>query len=174
MTTVRLLSVRLPVTLALVAAVVAVGELLVPAGAQRLYIDAAKVERIVENLLANAIKHTPPGTDVLARVEQGDGFVLIAVDDRGYGIEEADREAVFELFTRGYSHGGVPGAGIGLSLVAQFAAVHGGRAWIEDHPGGGASFRVRLPLHQAAGSANARGRSISEAAPARPSGSASA
>jgi two-component system OmpR family sensor kinase len=114
-------------------------------------VDAAKVERIVENLLANAIKHTPPGTDVIASVEQGDGFVMIAVDDRGLGVQEEEREAVFELFTRGCSHDGVPGAGIGLSLVAQFAAVHGGRAWIEDHPGGGASFRVRLPLHQAAG-----------------------
>ena len=114
-------------------------------------VDAAKVERIVENLLANAIKHTPPGTDVVARVEQGDGFVMIAVDDRGRGVQEEEREAVFELFTRGDSLEGVPGAGIGLSLVAQFAAVHGGRAWIEDHPGGGASFKVRLPLHQAAG-----------------------
>jgi len=120
-------------------------------------VDAAKVERIVENLLANAIKHTPPGTDVIARVERGDGFVTIAVDDRGHGVQEEEREAVFELFTRGYAHDGVPGAGIGLSLVAQFAAVHGGRAWIEDHPGGGASFRVRLPLHQAAGQATAAG-----------------
>ena len=120
-------------------------------------VDAAKVERIVENLLANAIKHTPPGTDVIARVERGDGFVTIAVDDRGHGVQEEEREAVFELFTRGYAHDGVPGAGIGLSLVAQFAAVHGGRAWIEDHPGGGASFRVRLPLHQAAGHATAAG-----------------
>jgi signal transduction histidine kinase len=114
-------------------------------------VDAAKVERIVENLLANAIKHTPPGTEVIARVERSDGFVMIAVDDRGLGVQEEEREAVFELFTRGYAHHGLPGAGIGLSLVAQFAAVHGGRAWIEDHSGGGASFRVRLPLHQAAG-----------------------
>jgi len=120
-------------------------------------VDAAKVERIVENLLANAVKHTPPGTDVIARVERGHGFVMIAVDDRGLGVQEEEREAVFELFTRGYSHDGVPGAGIGLSLVAQFAAVHGGRAWIEDHPGGGASFRVRLPLHQEAGQATAAG-----------------
>ena len=88
---------------------------------------------------------------MIARVERGDGFVMIAVDDRGLGVQEEEREAVFELFTRGYSQDGIPGAGIGLSLVAQFAAVHGGRAWIEDHPGGGASFRVRLPLHQAPG-----------------------
>jgi PAS domain S-box-containing protein len=112
-------------------------------------VDAAKVERIVENLLANAVKHTPPGTDVLARVERDGAYVLIAVDDRGSGIREDEREAVFELFNRGVGYEGVPGAGIGLALVAQFAAVHGGRAWIEDHPGGGASFRVRLPIDQA-------------------------
>jgi PAS domain S-box-containing protein len=114
-------------------------------------VDAAKIERIVENLLANAVKHTPPGTDVLARVERDGAFVLIAVDDRGCGVREDEREAVFELFNRGDAYEGVPGAGIGLSLVAQFAAVHGGRAWIEDHPGGGASFRVQLPIHQATG-----------------------
>ena len=114
-------------------------------------VDAAKVERIVDNLLANAVKHTPAGTDVLARVQREGAFVLIAVDDRGGGVREGEREAVFELFNRGDAYEGVPGAGIGLSLVAQFAALHGGRAWIEDHPGGGASFRVRLPIDQAAG-----------------------
>jgi signal transduction histidine kinase len=112
-------------------------------------VDAAKVERIVENLLANAIKHTPPGTDVLARVERDGAFVLIAVDDRGRGVREDERESVFELFHRGDSYGGAPGTGIGLSLVGQFAAIHGGHAWVEDHPGGGASFRVKLPLNQA-------------------------
>jgi PAS domain S-box-containing protein len=112
-------------------------------------IDAAKVERIVENLLTNAVKHTPPGTNVLARVERNGAFVLIAVDDHGRGVRKDEREAVFELFNRGEAYEGVPGAGIGLSLVAQFAAVHGGRAWVEDSAGGGASFRVQLPLRQA-------------------------
>jgi signal transduction histidine kinase len=116
-------------------------------------VDAAKVERIVENLLANAVKHTPAGTDVLVRVEREGASVVIAVDDRGRGVREEEREAVFELFNRGDAYDGAPGAGIGLSLVAQFAALHGGRAWIEDHPGGGASFRVRLPIDQAAGPA---------------------
>jgi PAS domain S-box-containing protein len=109
-------------------------------------VDPAKVERIVENLLANAHKHTPGGTDVHVWVESQDGGVLIAVDDRGPGVAEEDREAIFEMFNRG---GGlstsVPGAGVGLALVGQFAAVHGGRAWVQENPGGGASFRVFLP-----------------------------
>jgi PAS domain S-box-containing protein len=116
-------------------------------------VDAGKLERIVENLLANALKHTPPGTDVCVRVEPAGDDLLIAVDDRGRGIPEHEREAVFALFNRSDADDSVPGAGIGLALVAQLAAVHGGRAWVEDNPGGGASFRVELPRRQGAGGA---------------------
>jgi signal transduction histidine kinase len=109
-------------------------------------IDGPKVERIVENLIANAVKHTPPGTEIEVLVARGEGGVLITVDDRGPGIAEEEREAIFEPFTRGVgSVAERPGTGIGLSLVAQFAELHGGRAWVEDNPGGGASFRVFLP-----------------------------
>jgi PAS domain S-box-containing protein len=111
-------------------------------------VDAAKLERIVENLLANAFKHTPPGTLVSVRVEGNGDALLIAVDDRGAGVPEPEREAVFELFNRGDAYENVSGAGIGLALVAQFAAIHGGRAWVEENPGGGASFRVELPVRQ--------------------------
>jgi PAS domain S-box-containing protein len=109
-------------------------------------VDAPKVERIVDNLLANAVSHTPDGTGVSVRVEASDGGVLIAVDDRGPGVAEEYREAIFEIFNRGNSS--VHGTGIGLSLVAQFTALHGGRAWVEESPGGGASFRVFLPGRQ--------------------------
>jgi PAS domain S-box-containing protein len=111
-------------------------------------VDAPKLERIVENLLANAIKHTPPGTEVAVRVEPAGKALLIAVDDSGGGVPAGQREAVFDLFNRGDAYETVPGAGIGLALVAQFAATHGGRAWVEDNPSGGASFRVELPLRQ--------------------------
>jgi PAS domain S-box-containing protein len=109
-------------------------------------VDPVKVERIVENLLLNARKHTPGGTDVHVRVARQDGGVVIAVDDRGPGIPAEQREAIFEMFNRGGDlAAGTPGAGVGLALVAQFAALHGGRAWVEENPGGGASFRVFLP-----------------------------
>jgi signal transduction histidine kinase/GAF domain-containing protein len=109
-------------------------------------VDAAKVERIVENLLANAARHTPPGTRVWVRVEsEGDG-ALVIVEDEGPGIPEKDRERMFEPFQQGgTAPNHAPGVGVGLSLVAKFAELHGGRAWIEDRPGGGASFRVLLP-----------------------------
>jgi PAS domain S-box-containing protein len=112
-------------------------------------VDAAKVERIVENLLANAIKHTTPGTEILVRVESCDGGVLIAVEDRGPGIPETHRRAIFEIFNRGAAIASTPGTGIGLSLVSQFAALHGGRVWVQENPGGGASFRVFLPARPA-------------------------
>lgn len=111
-------------------------------------VDALKLERIVENLLANAVKYTPPGSAILVRVERSGDDVLLAVDDRGPGVLEEERAAIFGVFNRGAVPAGVPGVGIGLSLVAQFAALHGGRAWVEDNPGGGASFRVLLPAAQ--------------------------
>jgi signal transduction histidine kinase len=108
-------------------------------------VDAPKVERIVENLLANALKHTAAGTEIRLRVESENGGVLIAVDDRGPGVPEAQRRAIFEVFNRGDAHATTPGTGIGLSLVSQFAALHGGRVWVQENPGGGASFQVFLP-----------------------------
>ncbi len=109
-------------------------------------VDGPKVERIVENLIANAVRHTPPGTEIAVSVARSGDGVLITVDDRGFGVDENEREAIFEPFTRGRAAvADRPGTGIGLSLVSQFTALHGGRAWVEDNPGGGASFRVFLP-----------------------------
>jgi PAS domain S-box-containing protein len=111
-------------------------------------LDPGKVERIIENLLANAARHTPPDTPVWVRVEQppgGDG-VLLAVEDAGAGVPAELRDSVFEPFRQGPGappH--APGVGIGLTLVARFAELHGGRAWVEERAGGGSSFRVLIP-----------------------------
>ena len=109
-------------------------------------LDAAKVERIVENLLSNALRHTPEGTEIWVRAEPAEGGVDITVEDAGPGVPEELRDAVFEPFRQapGSSSGHSPGVGIGLSLVLRFAELHGGRAWVEDRSGGGASFRVFL------------------------------
>jgi PAS domain S-box-containing protein len=109
-------------------------------------IDAAKAERIVENLLANAGRHTPAGTRLWVRVKPKDGGALLVVEDEGPGVPPELKEAVFEPFRQGRTEAPhSPGVGVGLSLVARFAELHGGRAWVEDRPGGGASFRVFLP-----------------------------
>jgi PAS domain S-box-containing protein len=108
--------------------------------------DAAKLERIVENLLANAARHTDPGTPIWVRVSPGERGALLCVDDAGPGIPAEQRESIFRPFQRGADGGAYgAGSGVGLALVAQFASLHHGRAWVEDRVGGGASFRVLLP-----------------------------
>lgn len=107
-------------------------------------LDRPKVERIVENLLSNANKYSPAGTPVLVRVHPEPHGAVLSVDDRGPGVPPDRRQEIFEPFRRGEVDRDTPGLGIGLSLVARFAELHGGRAWVEDRPGGGASFRVLL------------------------------
>lgn len=109
-------------------------------------VDAAKVERIVQNLVLNACKHTTPGTRVWVRVAGDETAVCICVEDDGAGVPVELRERIFEPFERGDALGHSPGTGIGLSLVAQFTQMHGGRVEVDDRPGGGARFRVWLPL----------------------------
>jgi PAS domain S-box-containing protein len=111
----------------------------------RMSVDAAKVERIVENLLVNAARHTPEGTPVWLRVVPEDGGVLICVEDAGPGVPEHLRELIFEPFRQAAANRPhAPGVGVGLALVARFAELHGGHAWVEERAGGGASFRVFL------------------------------
>jgi PAS domain S-box-containing protein len=109
-------------------------------------VDAAKLERIVDNLVVNAAKHTPPGGPIEIRVDTRGTDLLLVVEDEGPGIADEYKQDVFETFNRGPNVSSMtPGAGIGLALVARFAAIHGGRTWVEDAPGGGASFHVLIP-----------------------------
>ena len=114
-------------------------------GAAPIAVDPPKIERIVDNLIANAVRHTPNGTPIEVRLEEAPEGVVIAVDDGGPGVPPDERDSVFEPFRRGTDAGNRPGAGLGLSLVAQFAELHGGRVWVEQAPTGGAGFRVLLP-----------------------------
>jgi len=108
-------------------------------------VDATKVERMIENLLGNAARHTPAEARIWVRVHEADGGVLVVVEDEGPGVPDELKIEIFEPFRRGPEAASMPGSGIGLSLVARFAELHGGRAWVEDRPGGGASFRIFLP-----------------------------
>jgi PAS domain S-box-containing protein len=109
-------------------------------------VDGAKVERIVENLLANTVRHTPATSTVWIGVREETDGVTILIEDDGPGVAGDLAEAIFDPFRQGPDapqHS--PGVGVGLTLVRRFAELHGGRAWVEDREGGGASFRVFLP-----------------------------
>jgi PAS domain S-box-containing protein len=115
-------------------------------------VDVSKVERIVENLLANTARHTPSNAHVWVSVSPQGSGALIRIEDNGVGVPDDLRESIFEPFQQGPDapqHS--PGVGVGLTLVRRFAELHSGRAWIEERDGGGSSFRVFLPGRQAVG-----------------------
>ena len=115
------------------------------------FIDGPKVERIVENLLLNTTRHTPPGTRVWVKALARGSDLELIVEDAGPGVPAELAGTVFEAFRRAGGPGPAPtmahhrGVGIGLSLVARFAALHSGHAWVDERWGGGAAFHVLLP-----------------------------
>jgi signal transduction histidine kinase len=115
-------------------------------GATVWLVERRRLEQILGNLLDNAVKYG--GGPVAVRLTTtADGY-LLEVDDAGPGVSPRDREVVFDRFVRGGlagARGRNEGTGLGLALVAQHAAAHGGRASVYDRPEGGARFRVELP-----------------------------
>ena len=106
-------------------------------------VDAARIERIVDALVANAVQHTPAGTTIWVDVRPTDDGALLVVEDDGPGVPVQLREAVVQPFARG-ADPVARGVGIGLSLAAQSAALHGGEMRLTERPGGGARIEVTL------------------------------
>jgi len=110
--------------------------------------DPDKLHQVLTNLLANAIKFSPPGGQVAVTADPGTGaLVRLSVEDTGPGIPPAERERVFDKF---YQVGRVegerpPGTGLGLTIARYLVELHGGRIWVEDAPVGGAAFILLLP-----------------------------
>ena len=107
--------------------------------------DKLSLERAVSNLLDNAERHA--GGARAVRVERRDETVVVTVDDDGPGVAVEDRERIFERFARGQgaARRSLPGAGLGLAIVAETATRHGGAAWCSDAPDGGARFNLSIP-----------------------------
>jgi K+-sensing histidine kinase KdpD len=111
-----------------------------------LEVDPALTEQMVETLLSNAGRRTAPGNVVWVKISSDQGGAVIAVDDTGPEVPPGLRGAmVAALSDEGPAARHRPRGGTGLTLLARLAEIHGGRAWVEEHPGGGASFRVFLP-----------------------------
>jgi signal transduction histidine kinase len=110
----------------------------------------ALLERVVQNLMANAIAYGRPGgprVEVAGRVHGG--WTEITVCDNGAGVPEGERESIFDMFLRGSTSAGSAGSGIGLAFARRVLVRHGGSLEVDDAPGGGARFTVRLPLDPA-------------------------
>jgi K+-sensing histidine kinase KdpD len=105
-------------------------------------VDAAQVERVLANLVDNALQYSPPGSHVLVRAEPGATELRIHVVDTGAGLPEEQREALFQPFSRGTAG---RGSGLGLAIARGFAEANGGRLWAQDDPGGG-HLVLSLPL----------------------------
>ena len=107
-------------------------------------VDRVQVEHLLRNLLSNATKYAPDGPVEVRLRPVGSGSLELAVRDHGPGIPVEDRERVFEPFVRIDHDHPQPGTGVGLALVAEFARLHDGAAWIADVEGPGTEVVVRL------------------------------
>lgn len=107
-----------------------------------------RLQRVLDNLLGNALRHTPPGGEIHLRVEPGDGVARVEVSDTGEGIAREDLPYVFDRSFRGErsraSGGDDSGAGLGLAIARGLIEAHGGEIGVESHPGHGSRFRFTL------------------------------
>ena len=109
--------------------------------------DTEHLRRVVDNLVGNALKFTPPGGTVAVRLSGANGQVTLQVTDSGIGIDPQHQDRVFERFyqvdgTSRRTHGG---CGLGLALVKEIVERHGGTVTVESQPGEGSTFTVTLP-----------------------------
>ena len=112
--------------------------------------DAGRLERVLANVLGNAIKYSAAGRAIRVRVDQEDGMAVLAVQDQGIGIPAADLPHVFERFHRaGNVSGRTPGTGLGLASARQIVEQHGGMIMVESQEGAGSTVTIRLPLGEA-------------------------
>jgi signal transduction histidine kinase len=112
--------------------------------------DAARLERVVQNLVSNALKYSPEGGEVLvSATKESDAdrvWALVSVQDHGVGIPPEDLTHIFDRFYRAANVGAIPGSGLGLAASRQIVEQHGGSLSARSEVGHGSTFLVRLPL----------------------------
>jgi len=123
----------------------------VPADLPVVNCDATQVELVLNNLLSNADKYSPPGRPIEIRANVVDSEVVVSVLDRGIGIGPEETERIFEAFHRSQPSSGIQGMGIGLTVCKRLLESQRGKIWAKPRPGGGSQFSFSLPI--ASGSA---------------------
>ena len=108
--------------------------------------DLNRLERILSNLLSNALKYSNPGTPVLVRARQTDHLIEVSVQDFGQGIAPEDLPHIFERFYRTKGGRKAEGIGLGLYITMMLVKAHGGRIWVESEVGKGSTFYFTLPV----------------------------
>jgi two-component system, OmpR family, sensor histidine kinase MtrB len=107
-------------------------------------VDRIRFERVLDNLLTNAEQHAGGPSRIAVEHADDPRHVLVVVEDAGPGVADEEKQRIFERFARGSVSRHRVGTGLGLALVTEHAGALGGAAWVEDRPGGGARFVVRL------------------------------
>ncbi len=108
-------------------------------------VDPVQIQRVIANLVENALKFSPPSAHVHVRITATRQEAIVRVVDQGPGLDAGELERVFEPFYRGGSNQR-SGAGLGLAIARGFAAANGGRVWAESRPSQGATFALALPV----------------------------
>lgn len=111
-------------------------------------VDDVLFGQVIANVLENSLKYTPPGTEIEIAAEAGEDSITLEIRDRGPGLPEGDEHRIFEKFYRGKSEK-VRGAGLGLAICRAIVEAHHGTIDAFNRTGGGAVFRIRLPLEGA-------------------------
>lgn len=110
--------------------------------------DQVRLERIIYNLLDNAVKYSPKGGEIKVLAKKENDFLVIGVKDKGIGISEADQERLFKAFQRieDPALANIQGAGLGLLVCRRLVEAHGGKIWVESEYGKGSTFYFTLSL----------------------------
>jgi signal transduction histidine kinase len=108
--------------------------------------NAGRIERVLDNLVGNAIRYSPPDSLVRVQIEANETEAIVTVADCGIGIPADELPKLFQRFYRATSNRSANGLGLGLYNSRLIVEQHGGRIWAESSPGAGSTFRFALPL----------------------------
>jgi two-component system, OmpR family, sensor histidine kinase KdpD len=119
----------------------------VPGSMPSVSFDAELIEKVIRQLVDNAIKYSPPGSPIRIRAEYTGAELLVHVADSGCGIPRDEQRRIFEKYYRGRARvSGAPGTGLGLASAKCIMEVHGGEIWVHSVPGSGSIFHISLPV----------------------------